>query len=569
LERIMKNKALLSAAVIIILFSLTAWSAENRSISDAQWIEDIDYLAGRMQVMHPNLYANVTEEEFRAALEGLKERVPEMSDSEIALRLHEIAAMVQDAHTSVALWRFGQCAITDGWKAYPVNFYPFEDGIYITAAGSEHGGIVGSRVLRLDDVPAEEAFSRVSRLAGADNDQGRLNMGWIYLMLHESLEYFGIIDGESGLTLTLAGKDGAETEYLLEPVPVLEAMGIIYIIGQPSRDLVLMNAGAEAPLPLYLSRPGDLYWYEYIPEHGTMYVSLLAMVEKEDDPFEEFCGRMFAKFDSVGARKLVLDVRYNEGGEHFELPLLKGVISRPRIDDPRHLFVLTGRTTVSASQHFVTQFDLYTNATFVGEATSGKPNHYGAQRFFNLPNSRLPVRSSVVYHQDATEWDMSHSSRPNFEVRMTSADFAGNRDPVMDFVLGFDRYADTQSGFEKTLGDAYTESGISGLRPALDRFIADHSDTGANIEWLMNGFSWWMSANKREKEDYTEYLRLFTEYCPGFSGAWYSLGVRLQNSGDLEGAERCLERSVEVYPGNEIAKRRLALLLFEEEWKNR
>ena len=241
------------------------------------------------------------------------------------------------------------------------------------------------------------------------------------------------------------------------------------------------------------------------------------------------------------------------------------MIARPHLDDREHLFILVGRRVVSASQHFVTQFQLYTDATFVGEPTSSRPNFFGAQRFFELPNSKLQMRSSVIFHQDASGWEMDGTTHPDYLVEPSGADFAANRDPVLELVLDFDRYADLPQRCEDAMTEAYLAGDVAAMERAYTSFLREHADGHLDEHALLGDFTWWMFENRRDLTEYGEFLEMYTRRCPDSSGAWYSLGIRRRNAGDPQAALRCLERSIEAYPGNGPAKRERDLLVFDME----
>ncbi|MBZ5580224.1 MAG: hypothetical protein LAP40_26995 [Acidobacteriia bacterium] len=72
-------------------------------------------------------------------------------------------------------------------------------------------------------------------------------------------------------------------------------------------------------------------------------------------------------------------------------------------------------------------------AKLVGEPTAEKPNSFGEQRFFDLPNSRLRVIYSTRYYRfaknaDPPDWE------PDQRVDLTAADFLAGRDPVLGWI---------------------------------------------------------------------------------------------------------------------------------------
>lgn len=529
------------------------------------WEADIDYLIGRLEAQHPNVYANVTETEFKAHAENLKSKIDSMTDREITFSIQGLLATIQDIHTSVVPWQTQDSTVLSYFRMYPVFLHPFSDGLFVKAANTQHKNILGSKVLKFGDVDAEELQKRMLTLVSGDNFNGRLAMCDLYLSLVGALEYCGVKALNDTLTLTLQNPEGDHFQHSVEPLAFQEVMQLIIAARErkDEKDFFELNELTSNPLPLYISKPGDAYWYEYLSEQKTMFVYLKEMQPKSEGDFERFYNEVLEKFDKSGAEKLVLDVRNNSGGDHFEMPLLKGVIARPHLDKPDKLFVIVGRVTCSASQHFATQFDIYTNTTFIGENSGGRPNHYGAQRPFILPNSKLPVRTSQIYHQDATEWDMADCTHPDYYVTLTSDNYRKNEDPVLQFILNFDEVKDLPNIFKEKLYTAYSEGGYSALESAYYSFIREHESTGINRGKLINEFLFWLLPNRKSIEDYAKFLELYTRECPDDTESWYALARRNELAGNYDLAENYYKKSLEVFPGNTLAKRMLKLMKFE------
>lgn len=95
-----------------------------------------------------------------------------------------------------------------------------------------------------------------------------------------------------------------------------------------------VNEGSKNPIPLYLKQANNLYWYEYSPIRKTIYLQTSAFVDKKSEPFDVFCKRMFEAFDERGAERLIVGVRRSAGGNHIELPLVKGILNGPALAHP-------------------------------------------------------------------------------------------------------------------------------------------------------------------------------------------------------------------------------------------
>ena len=105
--------------------------------------------------------------------------------------------------------------------------------------------------------------------------------------------------------------------------------------------------------------------------------------------------------------------------------------AEPFFDGP--VCVLTGPFTFSAAAEFADAVKTYQLATLVGEDTGGRPNDFGNQLPFVLPNSRLMVQIATVMAVRATgDADDSSAVTPDVLVRRTAADIRMGRDPVLE-----------------------------------------------------------------------------------------------------------------------------------------
>lgn len=72
-------------------------------------------------------------------------------------------------------------------------------------------------------------------------------------------------------------------------------------------------------------------------------------------------------------------------------------------------------------------------ARLAGEPTMEKPNIYGDQRFFDLPNSHIRVFYSTRYFRFLKNADPPWWA-PDQRIETTAADFLAGRDPVLEWI---------------------------------------------------------------------------------------------------------------------------------------
>jgi hypothetical protein len=190
------------------------------------------------------------------------------------------------------------------------------------------------------------------------------------------------------------------------------------------------------PRPLHLRHRELPYWFEYLPAADLVYFQYNAVTDHPAEPFAAFCDRLFAFIAGRRPGRLVIDLRWNGGGNTFlAQPLLHHLIRCPEISRRGALFVIIGRLTFSAAQNTATAIDRETGAIFVGEPTGSRPNFTGETIPFELPYSKLRANAGDLYWQ--TSWPEDHRTwiAPDIYAPPAFEAFRRNQDPAMDAIL--------------------------------------------------------------------------------------------------------------------------------------
>jgi tetratricopeptide (TPR) repeat protein len=557
----MKLRLLLLVPVTICILA-PGWSLGQELSRDARWVADLDYMIERLEVTHPNLYANISREEFLAHVDELKRRVPAASDIEMVFGMQELVARIENAHTLVRPIPFTSEIeeLSIQFQYYPVAYHPFEDGLYVLAATERHEAIVGKKVVKIGSLTTDEAMRELARFIAADNSVTALASipRWC-LDDGQLLRHIGASDSAERITLGLEKDDGSTFEYALEMQADSE---------DSPPGVVSMLAEAENPTPLYLTHPRDNYWFEHLPDQNALYLQINLLYNNDAEPFADFCRRMFDAFDTAGAQKLIIDVRRCPGGDNIDMPLLKGILARPHIDRSDRLFLIIGRRTGSAAQHLTSEIESYTNATLIGEPTASKPNQYGNMQNFRLPHSQLEISCALDFFQDAKPADYSVFSAPDIFVRRTATDFRENRDPVMEVIVDYDSYEQARSEFKARISTAYSEGGMAGLKKAYGAVRADYAQMGFNMEVLLyDDLDSWMAENKKSLDDYVEYLKFIRSELPDSLPVSYDLAYWMNERGNTQEAKRLYRKCLDLNPEHHHARWRLGLIELEEKWR--
>jgi hypothetical protein len=82
------------------------------------------------------------------------------------------------------------------------------------------------------------------------------------------------------------------------------------------------------PLPLYLRNCEVPYWFEFLREHALVYLQFNAVRDHPAEPFAEFCVRVLSFVEHHEVDSLVLDLRWNGGGNtDLSQPLLHHLVA--------------------------------------------------------------------------------------------------------------------------------------------------------------------------------------------------------------------------------------------------
>ncbi|NNU34577.1 hypothetical protein HK413_11685 [Mucilaginibacter sp. S1162] len=196
------------------------------------------------------------------------------------------------------------------------------------------------------------------------------------------LKGLGITDTDNEAEFTLIDKDHKQTKVRLAAVQENNVANL---------RLAFANHG------LLSEKKKGNYWFDYDADRKTLYFNYNECREMPDNPFAKFNDELFAFIATQHPEKIVLDLRYNDGGNSGVLDPFIEKIKASYLNQKGKFFVLIGKQTFSSAVMNAVDLKRNSNAIFIGEPTSGNINHYGEVRGFNLPKSKIVIAYSTVY----------------------------------------------------------------------------------------------------------------------------------------------------------------------------
>jgi hypothetical protein len=393
-----------SAALALLLVTSLPLFAEDRT---AEWRQDLTALAAELKRVHPRFRECGLPSDFEARRAALSARIGGLSDEQAVVEIQRLLASVGDGHT--LSWPFG---IKKGTLLrLPLMLWSFEEGLYVIDASDRD--LIGKRVVRIGGVPAAEVLGRLEPFVSHDNAEQVLWAAPFYATLTDFLAAVGATDDRNTAILGFDG--GRRATVLAEPI-------------DPAALRERLIAPKTATAPLYLSRAEDPFWAAELPG-GVLYVQVNTMNDGRAETLAAFASALRRRV--AGFRAVVVDLRLNNGGEASKADELLRTLIAADTQGVR-LAVLTSRMTFSAAQTFAARIDQWTGAVFIGQPTGSKPNHYGNERKFQLPDSGLQGTISSGLNQPVTARDERATMAPDIAVATRASDYFAGADPTLD-----------------------------------------------------------------------------------------------------------------------------------------
>lgn len=409
----------------LFLFSIIGLYAQN--IGRSQAVADIDSLFYTLAEVHPNIHCNMPESILNDKIADIKANLQD-SISTIGLynAIAPVVAQIGDAHTTVAL-PYREVMIKAG-KYIPV--FPTIDsntGRMLVKASVGNCVPYDSEILSINGISAGEMVEKMLTFVGGEREFFRLtmvdnNIMGLFHMLYASDEYTIIYrEANSG-----SHSSGAELSITLQAVEADKLNSGLVL--SPKIMKLMEEHGGNAP-----------YTFRILKDKPVAVMNFDACMDVNG--MQVFADSMFTTLRQQGTKDLIIDVRYNGGGNsNVGDVLLKYIAPKPfaqygkslvkvtpttialtgnRYDQPlpdgglregapasRHeplpeaqrfagkVYLLTSHTTFSSAASFAWAFQEAGCGTVIGEETGGMSVHYGDVIGFTLPNSRLAVNVS-------------------------------------------------------------------------------------------------------------------------------------------------------------------------------
>ena len=541
----MKNTLIILS--LLFFFPLAA----QQTISVTQWQEDLRFIQNTIHKDYSFLFVKTTKQEFDTRIEKLYNDIPN-------LELHEIKVGITRL---IASFKYGHTGIYFKFQSLPFNLYEFKDGIYIQGVHKNYRKALGAKVLKINNIPIEEALEKIAPVVNAENSQYFKAYGINYLGSPEVLHVQKItktLQNEVTLTLEKNGKVFTQSFTVME-----DGEGVPTHHGFVHQDENWLDVRDQSTTPLYLKDLDKIYYSEYLTEEKAMYVRHSRIRDEAEESTKDFYARVFDAVEQQDVDKLIIDLRLNGGGSNnLNKPIITGLIETEKINKIGKLFVIIGRRTFSACQNLVNELDNYTNVIFVGEPTAENINFWGDNRPVRLPNSGIDISLSYLWWQDKPALENAEWTAASVPVTMSFEEYANNQDPVLEAALTFN-VPDFKPKPMDYITDLYLSGQAQKLAEELPKMIQDPLYAFCDFETELNkkGNLLLQSGRIPEVQASVQVFSMISQLFPNSAITYKNLGEAYTAIQDTHKAKEALKKAISLDTNGKISNAAEGMLL--------
>ena len=410
----MKKLSFLLALVLLFSFCLGGCGQPQPNPK----LDDLNKLCDTLEKNHYNLYANVSEEEFQAEREKIARQTAKMSDEEFYWSVCHLISLIGDAHTMVG--NTGEPFMT----ALLWSIKKFDEGWYILKLDQKNEQYLGTRVIAINGVPIDEAVERARQVVSYEADSWLWQQVPNVLTWNSSLEYLDIVDHDEPVQVTVEAAAGTEETFELPAYDDWSDEKKQEVLVGFQRDSVPVTAEQDA-----------IYW-STAPDESTYFIQYNSCKEDPDLPMAQFVQQVEADLESGGYQNIIIDLRYNSGGNSEVIRPLEQTLSLYAINagSDVQFYILIGGRTFSSATIAATDFKKTTigNSIFVGQPTGGVLKCAGNVLPLFMENTPIAMQYSTKYFD--LLYGVEGPLEPDYVVPQPFAQYAKGEDAEIAYL---------------------------------------------------------------------------------------------------------------------------------------
>jgi hypothetical protein len=405
-----------AVAIVVVAAAVVSVSAAAGgpalTTRDRYWQQDIAYLAAQLPRVHVDgLTGGTTHARWDDAAARLEANVPHLTGGQIITGMARIVALLHDDETLID-------PPSGPW-------YPFETqwigaGLYLIVVPANDRNVLGGRILAVDGHPIARVLAEIR--ATVDYEDARLALGMEAQLIESPswLSYLGLVSSIRSARFTVRLPSGRVVSADIESYGAGGGLA-----GKPRTVTV--------PLPLYLQRSNQPYWMAVLAARDAVYLRYNQCLD--NNGFQELGAQALALLRAHPAWRLIIDLRFNYGGDSGPLQTVAGwIAANPAIDRAGRIFALIDGNVYSSASLDSYVLQSQDGAILIGQPTAEQHDSYGDDSGrLHLPHYGVTVQYTTAVVNDSR----ALYGVPDVAVAPTLHDWLSGTDPVLAAALAY------------------------------------------------------------------------------------------------------------------------------------
>lgn len=380
----------------------------SQSLTKKELLEDLLYYRDTLPVKHKNLFNKISKEDFNNKVAVMASKIDTLNYETFIAELFKLNVAIGDEHTRIEP-RFK--------LSLPIKFEQFHDGIFVTGIAPQESAFLLSKLIAINGYTIDEINKKFKEVIKDDNRSYFEVYQQQFLNNPSFLKGLGILASDKSAAFTL---QNAKHETFT------------ITLNATNKDSLKLTMASQYETILPYRERGKDYWYVYDSARNLIYFNFVRCIDDENHPFPQFNEELFSKIKQVHPGKVIVDLRFNSGGNSGVLEPFIDSIKHSYLNKKGDFYVLIGKSTFSSSLMNAIECKRYTNAILVGQMTSGNINHYGEVRGFRLPNTKIVIGYSTRYWEN---WKGKKGAlMPDKAITYSSNNFINNKDEALEYI---------------------------------------------------------------------------------------------------------------------------------------
>lgn len=364
---------------------------------------------------------------FVAEINGLLDRIPELSDTQIAYELLRIVALLQDNHSNF---------FAPVEEFFPLKLEAFWSdagaALHATQVPGAHEDLLYAQLISINGIAVEEVTSRLSKYVCCDYEENALwdlanTLRTCIYVSKDYLQQVGVVGLEEDTAMFTFMTAGGETVTIELPA----------VTSAEKKELNMVKGNWSAAGHVDTAHMNSVpFWHEVDAETNTLYIRFNDLSESTHYRFNTFISQLKDATNDGHLDKIIVDLRQNPGGKLYNAYYKFTKVLQEA--DAESIYVLINGSSYSCAFCYAYEIKMAVDkAVLVGSPVGQTMQFFGNPFFYTLPNSGLSfsVGTGVFDLQEGHDFSILE---PDVYLYQTLEDYKNGVDTVLEAVLGED-----------------------------------------------------------------------------------------------------------------------------------